>query len=174
MIDWLTDCNRSRKRTLKYHLDENGHQHNQSHVEHFGAVGRAEGVTLEVGLQVVEDGHPARFLRLAPRAPGAPQVADGVGALSRNRRPATAAAAGEVGVGGSFGGVGVPAEDPAPAPQPFLHPTEKKKSSFFPLRLLPKQRTYFYVCLKDGTTRIFPTSYTSIENQTHISPAAPV
>ena len=40
--------------------------------------------------------------------------------------------------------------------------------------LLPKQRTYFHVCLKDGPVMIFPTSYAVTENQTHVTLAAPI
>ena len=35
--------------------------------------------------------------------------------------------------------------------------------------LLPKLRTYFYVCLIDGSARIFPTSYATTGNRTHVS-----
>ena len=35
--------------------------------------------------------------------------------------------------------------------------------------LLPKPRIYFYVCLIDGATRIFPTSLATTGNQTHVS-----
>ena len=40
--------------------------------------------------------------------------------------------------------------------------------------LLPKLRTYFYVCLIDGSARIFPTSYAATGNWTHISSVAPL
>ena len=39
---------------------------------------------------------------------------------------------------------------------------------------LPKQRTYYYVCLIDGTARFFPNSYPATGNQTHVSSVAPL
>ena len=39
--------------------------------------------------------------------------------------------------------------------------------------LHPKPRTYFHVCLLDGTAMIFPTSDAATRNQTHISSLAP-
>ena len=38
--------------------------------------------------------------------------------------------------------------------------------------LLPKPRTYLYVCLIDGAARIFTTMYAVTGNQTHVSSVA--
>ena len=40
--------------------------------------------------------------------------------------------------------------------------------------LLPKPRIYFYVCLIDGATKIFPTSYAASGNQTQVSSVPPL
>ena len=45
---------------------------------------------------------------------------------------------------------------------------------YFFSHLLPKPRTYFYVCLIDGTARIFPTSYAATKNRIHISSVEPL
>ena len=51
--------------------------------------------------------------------------------------------------------------------------SRSKCTMIFFLHLLPKLRTFSYVCLKVDAGKIFHTSYATAGNQTHISSVAP-